>query len=169
MLDGVPDGEYAGHSSVWNAFDLGKSCVRPIEKGKALYRNPMEPCSTLLPIQGGVSIRSSGTQCKSPEMIAHGLCGYSGVMTSSCFCNSSYGWSPLNPYVLEAKMPTFGGVVPGGSPLRGWFQVVPISCRRCLNHRIVVCGTSKRLAPFAILKLVCSIQIILSLLTMVRS
>ena len=31
------------------------------------------------------------------------------------------------------------GVVPLGSPLRGCFQVVTISCRQCLNHKIVVC------------------------------
>ena len=49
--------------------------MRQIEKGKALYRHPVEPCSTPLPIQAGASIRSSGTQCKSPQMITHGLCG----------------------------------------------------------------------------------------------
>ena len=70
----VPDSEYAGQGSVWTAFDLGKSCVRQIETGKALYRNPVEPCSTPLPIQDGALIRSSGTPRKSPEMIMHGLC-----------------------------------------------------------------------------------------------
>ena len=62
MVGGVQDGEYAGQSSVWTAFDLRKSCVRQIEKGKALYRNPMEPYNTSLPIQDGASIRSSGWQ-----------------------------------------------------------------------------------------------------------
>ena len=69
----------------------------------------------LLPIKDGTQMRSFGTKCKSPEMIMHGLgryCGYSGVMTS--WCQS--------------------GVVPGGSPLHGWFQVVPIPSRRCLSH-----------------------------------
>ena len=33
-------------------------------------------------------------------------------------------------------------VIPGDSHLRGWFQVVPISCRRYLNHRIFLCGTT---------------------------
>ena len=63
MLDWVPDGEYAGQGSVWTAFDVWKSCVRQIEKERALYRNPMEPCSTPLPIRDGASLRSSGTQC----------------------------------------------------------------------------------------------------------
>ena len=57
---------------------------------------------------------------------------------------------------------SFDGVVPGGSPLCGWFQLIPISCRRCLNHSIVVCGTLKRLARSAVFKLVCSISIVLS-------
>ena len=42
--------------------------MRQTEKRKALYRNSVESCSTPLPIQDGASIRSSGTQCKSPEM-----------------------------------------------------------------------------------------------------
>ena len=63
MLNGVPDGEFAGQGSVWTTIDLWKSCVRQIEKGKALCRNPVEPCSTPLPIEDGASIRSSGTQC----------------------------------------------------------------------------------------------------------
>ena len=64
MLNRVQDGEYAGHGRVWTAFDLGKAFVRQIEKGKALCRNPVEPCSTPLPIQNGTSIQSSGAQCK---------------------------------------------------------------------------------------------------------
>ena len=56
------------------------------------------------------------------------------------------------------------GVVPGRHPLRGWLQVIPISCRRCLNHKIVVCGILKRLAQPAAFKLVCSIVYILSFL-----
>ena len=52
---------------------------------------------------------------------------------------------------------------PGGPPPCVWLQVVvPISFR-CLNHRMVVCGTLKRLALSAVLKLV-----FLSLWTMVR-
>ena len=66
------------------------------------------------------------------------------------------------------KYQSCDGVVPGSSPLRVWFQVVLIIFRRCLDHRIVVCGTLKRLAPSAVLKLVCSIPITLSLSTMVR-
>ena len=31
------------------------------------------------------------------EVITHGLCGYSGVMTSWYCCQSSCGWSPLVP------------------------------------------------------------------------
>ena len=65
----------------------------------------MEPCSTQLTVEHGASIRSSDTQCKSSEMITHGLCGYSGVMTSWCFCNSSCGWVPLIPWMLKANMP----------------------------------------------------------------
>ena len=52
---------------------------------------------------------------------------------------------------------SFDGVVLGGCPQRGWFQVVPISCRRCFNYKIVVRGALKRLAPSAVLKLVCRI------------
>ena len=40
---------------------------------------------------------------------------------------------------LRRICPSFDGVVPGGSPLRGCFRVVPISCRRCLNHRLTCC------------------------------
>ena len=94
MFDGVSDGEYTGQGSVWTAFDLRKSWVRQIEKGKALYRYLVEPCSTLLPIQEA-SIWSLGAQCKSPEMATHGLCGYSDVLTSRFFCNSFCGWFPL--------------------------------------------------------------------------
>ena len=98
MPDRVSDGgEYAGQGSVWTAFALGKSCVEQTEKGKAVNRNPVEPCSTWLPIQDGASVPLSGTQCKSPEMITHGLCGYSTVMPSWCFYNSSCGCSPLIP------------------------------------------------------------------------
>ena len=43
---------YAGQVSLWTACDLGKSCVGEIEKGKALYRHRVEPCSTPLPVQG---------------------------------------------------------------------------------------------------------------------
>ena len=53
MLDGVQDGECAGQGSVWTAYDLGKSCVRQTKKGKALYRHPMEPCSTPLSVEDG--------------------------------------------------------------------------------------------------------------------
>ena len=60
------------------------------------------------------------------------------------------------------------GVVSGSSPLRRWLQVVPSSCRRCLDHRIVECGILKRLAPSAVLEMVCSMLNILSLLMMVR-
>ena len=82
MLNGVQGGEYTDHRSVWTAFDLGKSCVKQIKKGKALCRNPMDPCITPLPILEGTAIQSSGIRCKLPEMITHGMCGYSGVTTS---------------------------------------------------------------------------------------
>ena len=62
----------------------------------------------------------------------------------------------------------YDGVVPGGSPERGGFQVVSISCRRCLDHRIVVCDTLTFLAPSAVLKLVYSVPTVISLSTMVR-
>ena len=62
----------------------------------------------------------------------------------------------------------FDGMVHGGTPLRGWFRVVPISCRQCLNHRIVLCDTLIRLAPSAVLKLVCSVTIFLFLSTMLK-
>ena len=59
------------------------------------------------------------------------------------------------------------GVVLGGSLIRGWFQMVLISWGSCLNHRFVVCGTLKRLAPSTVLKLVCNTPTDLSLSTMV--
>ena len=46
MFDWVPEGEYAGQGTGWTTFDPGKSCVRQTEKQKALYRNPVETCST---------------------------------------------------------------------------------------------------------------------------
>ena len=60
--DGAQDCEYAGQASVWTAFDLDKSCVWQIEKRKALYCHPVEPCSTPLNIQDGASFgrRKSG-------------------------------------------------------------------------------------------------------------
>ena len=120
---------------------------------------------------GPRSIRSSGTQCKRPEMITPGLCGYSGVMMSCCFYNSScvvsigLHWSHR---CLRRICQSFNGVVPVDSPQRGLFLVTPISCGRYPNHGICVCGTSKRLWSFAIMKLVCSITIALSLSTMMK-
>ena len=40
------------------------------------------------------------------------------------FRNIICGWSPLIPYMFEANMPILWRGVPGGNPLRGWFQVV---------------------------------------------
>ena len=74
MLEEVPDGEYVGQGIVWTAFDVGKSCVRQIEQGTALYHNLVEPCSTPLPIQDGTSLRSSGTQCNRRRWL-HIVCG----------------------------------------------------------------------------------------------
>ena len=70
MLDEV-------QGSVWTAYDLRKSCVRQIEKGKALYRHPVETCRPPPP---------------PPGMITHGLCGYSGTTTSWHFCKNSLHW-----------------------------------------------------------------------------
>ena len=39
MRDEVLDDEHAGHGSIFTAFDLRKSCVRQIGKGKVLNRN----------------------------------------------------------------------------------------------------------------------------------
>ena len=167
MFDRVEDGEYAGQGSVWTVFYPRTSCVRQIEEEKALCPNPMESCSTPLPFQDGASIRSSGMPCYSPEMITNDLWIF-GRVDTLFFRNRSCGWSPLISNVFEANMQSFNGVLPGGSTLRGWFQVVAISYRRCLNHRIVVRGTLKRLAPSAVPKLVCSILTILSLSTMMR-
>ena len=60
--DGAQDCEYDGQASVWIKFDLDKSCVWQIEKRKALYCHPVEPCSTPLNIQDGASFgrRKSG-------------------------------------------------------------------------------------------------------------
>ena len=63
MLDRVHNSEYVGQGSVWTAFDPRKSCVRQIENEKALYREPMKPSSTPLPIQDGASTLPLGTQC----------------------------------------------------------------------------------------------------------
>ena len=92
------------------------------------------------------------------------LCGYLGVV-SATFLVDGLHWSH---WYLRRICQSFEGMVPGGSRLRWWFQVVPISCRRCLNYRIFVCGTLKRLAPSAVLKPVCRTPIALSLSKMVR-
>ena len=97
----------------------------------------------------------------------HDLCGYSCVMTcwfSATVLVDGFHWSHR---CLRQICQVFDGVVPRGSSLRWWFEVVLISFGRCLNHRIVVCGTLKRLAPSAVLKLVCSKLTDLSLKTMV--
>ena len=111
-----------------------------------------EHWSTLLPIQDGAPIQASGMQCKSPQVITHGLCGYLGVMMSWCFCHPIKFWSeyanPVMVWLLEVTHYVDG-------------LVVPISCRQCLNHGIIVCVTLKCLAPSATLKLVCSIPIVL--------
>ena len=52
MLDGVPDGEYADQGSVWTGFDLGKSCVGQIEKGKALQHTATDSGLVLNPVVG---------------------------------------------------------------------------------------------------------------------
>ena len=49
---------------------------------------------------------------------------------------------------------SYDDAVPGCSPVCGWFQVVLIFCKRCLDYKIVVRGTLKRLAPSAVFKLV---------------
>ena len=137
-LDGVLDGEYAGQSSVWIAFDIGKSSVRQIAKGDTLCHNLEEPCSKPLPIQDGASMHLSGLQYKSPGMITHGLSGYSGVVMSWCFCNTSVDGLEGSHTCLRQIFHSFDTLVPGCSPLCGWFQVVPISCRWRLNQRIFV-------------------------------
>ena len=113
--------------------------------------------------------RARSVNCLVCVDITHGLCGYSGVMTSwfsvTVFVDSIH-WS--HKCLWRRCQPSFDGVVPGGSPLHGWFQVVPTSCRRCPNHMSDVCGTLKRLVPSTVLKLVCSIPTVLSLSTMVR-
>ena len=130
--DGVQECEYAGQGSVWSALDLWKSCVRQIEKGMALYRNAMEPCSTSVPIQEWVLVVRHAVLIAWDD--CHGLCGYSGVMTSwfsSTSLADGFYWSQIS---LGLICLSFDGVrVSGGGSLRRWFQVVPISCRRCLN------------------------------------
>ena len=67
MLAGMQNGEYTDQSSVWTAFDLsGEVLCEADWEGTALYRHPVKLCSR--------PIRSSGTQCKSPELVTHGLC-----------------------------------------------------------------------------------------------
>ena len=97
----------------------------------------MEPCSMPLPFLDGASIQSSGTQCYSPEMITHGLCGYSAVMTSWISATVLVDGLHWPHRCLRWTCQFFNDVVPGGSPQRGWLQMVPIFCRRCLNHEIV--------------------------------
>ena len=93
---------------------------------------------------------------KSSKMITHGLCASwrPGVSVTVL-------WDDLHRShrCLRWICQSCEGVVPIGHPLRGWVHVAPRSCRRCLNHRCVVCDILKRLAPYAALKLVCSIPI----------
>ena len=93
-----------------------------------VVHHPGEHCSTLLPIQDGAPIQASGMQCKSPQVITYGLCGYLGVMMSWCFCHPIKFWSeyanPVMVWLLEVTHYVDG-------------LVVPISCRQCLNHRII--------------------------------
>ena len=63
---------------------------------------------------------------------------------------------------------SFDSAAAGGNPLREWFRVIPVSCSRCLNHRIAVCGTLKRLALPAFPKMFCGILSVISLSTMAR-
>ena len=117
---------------------------------------------------GWASIRSSHTQCtcKLPEwlrMVCVDIRPIWRTGLSATVLVDGLHWSHK---CLRRICQSFDGVVPGCSPLRGWFQVVPILWRRCLNHRIVVCGTFKHLTTSAVLKLVCSIPMVLSLSTM---
>ena len=98
----------------------------------------------------------------------HGLCGYSDVIASWCSATVLVCGLHWFHKCFKRICQSFDDMVAGGSPQCEWFQVVPISCRRCVNHIIVVCGTLKRLAPSAVLNLVCSIPNVLSLSTMMR-
>ena len=162
MLDGIPDDEYAGQGSIWTAFDLRKSCVRQIEKGKALYRNLVEPCSTPLAIQDMASIysvsclrflRMSVWILRRYEVQGFWQYFLWMVSTDPIVVWDEYA-NPLSAWLFEVAHYV------GGSR---WSQSLV-----GLNHRIFFCGTQKRLPPFAVLKLICSISIVLSLSTMVR-
>ena len=90
-------------------------------------------------------------------MITRGLCGYSGAMTSWFSVTVLVDGRHWSHRCLRRIYQFFDGVVPGGSPLRGWFQ---------WSQFLVVCGTLKRLVPSAVLKLVCKTPTALSLSTM---
>ena len=119
MLDEIPDGEYAGQSRVFTAFDLGKSCVRQIEKGKALYRNKVEPCSTPLPIDRARSVN----RLRWLHMVCVDIRVLCRLGVSVTVLVDGLHWSHR---CLRRIRQSFDDVVPGGSVLRGWFQVVPI-------------------------------------------
>ena len=167
--DEVPDGEYAGQSSVWTAFELGNTCVRQIEDGTALDHSPWHcaarHCLFKMGPRYGRRARSVN-RLRLLRMVCVNTWALWRFGVSAAVLVDGLRWSQR---CLKRICQSFEGVTLEGSPLRGgWFQVVPISCRRCLNHRIVVCGTLKRLMPSAFLKLVCSIPIVLSLSKMVK-
>ena len=168
MLDRVQDGEYAGQGSVWTAIDLRKSRVRQIGEEKAMHHHPMELAAHRCLFRVGprygrwagsvnrlrwlrkVCVNIRALLCPGfPQQFLWKVSTDPIDVWGEC-ANSLTGW------FLEV------------ATLRGWFQVVPISYRRRLNHRIVVCVTLKRLAPSSVFKLVCSTPIVLSLSTMVR-
>ena len=80
-----------------------------------VVHHPGLHCSTLLPIQDGAPIQASGMQCKSPQVITHGLCGYLGVMMSWYFCHPIKFWSeyanPVMVWLLEVTHYVDGLVV----------------------------------------------------------
>ena len=169
MLDEVPHGEYAGQSSVWTAFELGNTCVRQIEDGTVLYRSPRHCAARhcLFKMGPRYSRRArSVNRLRLLRMVCVNVWAWWRPGVPPTVLVDGLRWSHM---CLRRICQSFEGVALEGSPLRGgWFQVVPISFRRCLNHIIVVCGTLKRLMPFAFLKLVCNIPTVLSLSKMVK-
>ena len=90
MLYGVPDGEYAGQGSAWTAFDVGKCCVRQIEK-------QMYCTVTRWSLAAHRCLFSMGTRTRGVSRLrwVRIVCVDVRTFWRPCFCKSYFGLSSL--------------------------------------------------------------------------
>ena len=150
MFDGVQDGAYAGQGNVWTAFDRRKSLVRQAYEGKASLQVWHDLAlehivHVTLDVEYAILSSIAGTSTKAAQWsLAARPClfkmgpryGHGAHSVNHLVCvDIRMLWHPVfsvdglhRPHSCLKRTRQFcGGVVSGDSPLRGCFQVVPVS------------------------------------------